>query len=177
METEHYLTEDEEITLIPGEDIPPEAMLFPTQQPESYAGDQFQMDEPSDQLPPLVDMDEDESEQEEAAEVICPLPRRSARLQQVVVTPCKGGVANHQPVITAAPTAYLPKGPVPVTPRREVEVARRQRSQNTRQKRHGASPRSSPAVERAHEPSSSPSSPTLPGEAYPASEPTTEGHC
>jgi hypothetical protein len=176
METEHYLTEDEEITLIPGETIPPEAMLFPTQQPESYAGDQFLMDEPSDQLPPLVDMDEDDAEQEEAAEVICPLPRRSTRLQQVAVTPCKGGTVVRPPATTAAPAAHLPKGPVAITPRREVEVARQQRSQDARQKRHGASPTSSPAVEQAQGPSSSPAPSTSPGEPHPASGPITEGH-
>jgi hypothetical protein len=176
METEHYLTEDEEVTLTPGEHFPPEAILFPTQQPESYGGDQFQMEEPSDQLPPLVDMDEDDAEQEEAEEVICPLPRRSTRLQQAAVTPCKGEAAAHLPVTTAAPAAYLPKGPVAVTPRHEVEVARQQRSQIARQKQRGASPSSSPAVEQAQEPSSSPASPNLLEEASPASEPVNEGH-
>ena len=124
LEVDQLLGEDVAVWVGEDEELSPSAILFPTERSPADLSDLPPLIpmEDTDELPPLMDPEEDV---DELPPLLEPL-RRSARLQQVAVTPCRGGRVEGLSGVGHIPQRPQQSVPVLVTPMREETAARQQ---------------------------------------------------
>jgi transposase InsO family protein len=173
LDVEQYLGEDVAVWLGEDEELPPSAILFPASGPTAALPESVMPYSPDPELPELVPMDEDLNEAATVSDAAPAPPRRSARLRQAVVTPCRDGRVAISPVNIPAPPLPQLSGPVLVTPTRAEAAATQQAIWDDCQARRHSSTPAGPHPAPSSTPA--PSTASLPNAALsPAAEQTAD---